>query len=511
MLPTEHRRFLDGPATAGGGHIALEADSYFNPYGTRVDAPGDLETDGLLDYLGILARNRKTLIAGALLGLVAAVLITLPQTPTYRARTSLEIQGVNNDFLNSKQINPVNDDGANSNVAADIQTQIKIINSEFLIDRVADHLRANGTLPSGGPESKASWLRTVLHLPAASPVDFVEQFRRDALNNLTVSQIGQTRMVEVYFRSPDPKLAADFVNQLDADYIDSNVEARWKMSEQTGTWLSHQIDDIRVKLEGSELMLQRYARTAGLLFTSVAVGNQDRNNVTDEKLHQMQEELSRAQAARIQAQSRFEIARTSPPDTLADVLNDQSLRDLQRQITDLRRQAAELSSIYTEKNERLQRIEVQIAPLVTALEDQRTAILSRIRSDYETAVRHETLLQSAYDSQVSTVLDQADKSIQYNILKRDVDTNRQLYESMLQQVKAASVASAMRASNIRIVDPGKVPTEPFSPNLKINAGLGGIAGLTFGAVLVLIPQEHRSHSQAARRDAVLDQAALSWV
>ena len=171
--------------------------------------------------------------------------------------------------------------------------------------------------------------------------------------------------------------------------------------------------------------------------------------MSDEKLRQMQEELSRAQAARIQAQSRFEIARSSAPDTLADVLNDQSLRDLQRQITDLRRQAAELGSIYTEKNEKLQRIEVQIAPLVTALEDQRNAILSRIRSDYETAVRHETLLQSAYDGQVSTVLDQADKSIQYNILKRDVDTNRQLYESMLQQVKAASVASAMRASNIR--------------------------------------------------------------
>ncbi|MBV9480623.1 MAG: polysaccharide biosynthesis tyrosine autokinase [Acidobacteria bacterium] len=276
------------------------------------------------------------------------------------------------------------------------------------------------------------------------------------------------------------------MNLLNAEYIESNVEARWRMSEQTSKWLGHQIDDIRGKLERSELMLQQYARRSGLLFTSGQFGNPDRTNVSDEKLHQMQEQLSRAQEARALTQSHYEIAKAAAPDTLADVLNDQSLRDLQRQITDLRRQAAELKSIYTPKHEKVQRVEVQIAPLEEAFQRQRAAILDRIQNDYETALRHERLLQADYHGQVGVILDQADKSIQYNILKRDVDTNRQLYESMLQQIKASTVASAIRASNIRIVDPGKVPADPYSPNLKINIGLGFIAGFVVGVIFVLV-------------------------
>ena len=483
----EPKRLLPGyPAAPTGVRKPAELDYTAHPFSFQSDTPVDLETDGLFDYLRILANNRGTVFLAAVLGMVAAALLTLPQTPVYRARTTLEIQGVNNEFLNSKQVSPVNDDGSNSNVMADIQTQIKIINSEFLVDRVVDRLVATGKLSSTAPLGQGSLWRMLLRQKAPASSNVAEQLRQTALKNLTVSQISQTRMIEVYFKSPDPQLAADFVNVLDAEYIESNVEARWKMSEQTSKWLGRQIDDTRGKLERSELELQRYARRAGLLFSSGQLGNTDRTNVSDEKLRQMQEQLSRAQDLRAMAQSQHEIAKAAAPDTLADVLSDQSLRDLQRQITDLRRQAADLSSVYTDKNERVQRIEVQIVPLEAAFQKQRAAILERIENDYQTTLRHEHLLRADYDAQVGVILDQADKSIQYNILKRDVDTNRQLYDSMLQQVKASSVASAIRASNIRIVDPGKVPGSRFTPNLGVNVGLGSIAGLVFGVAFVLI-------------------------
>jgi capsular exopolysaccharide synthesis family protein len=480
-----YTRFSLDPSLQTNGLRRLpERDYAAYPNVTPADTPTGLETESLFDYARILLGNYRTLLVAMLIGILGAALVTLPEAPVYRARTTLEIQGLNNEFLNTKQVSPVSDDGSNSSIIADIQTQIKIINSEFLVDRVVDRLKAAGKLKPLNRNNRPSIVPSLFRASAPVPDDAVEQFHRTALRNLTVSQISQTRVIEVLFKAPDPSLAADFVNTLDAEYIESNIEARWKMSEHTSEWLGHQLDDTRGKLERSELNLQRYARRSGLLFTSA--DNQEKTNVAEEKLTQLQGAVSRAQELRSLEQSRYEIAKAASPDSLADVLNDQTLRDLQRQITDLRRQQAELNSLYTAKYERVERIAVQIAPLEEAFRRERASILDRIRNDYQTALRQEELLRVDYQAQSAVILDQADKSIQYNILKRDVDSNRQLYESMLQQFKASSVASVMRASNIRIIDPGKVRSAPYTPNLKINIALGAIAGLVFGVAFVLI-------------------------
>jgi capsular exopolysaccharide synthesis family protein len=120
------------------------------------------------------------------------------------------------------------------------------------------------------------------------------------------------------------------------------------------------------------------------------------------------------------------------------------------------------------------------------LDRERADIVSRIRNDYDGALRREKLLAADYDAQSRIVTEQAGKSIQYNILKRDVDSNRQIYESVLQQVREASVASAIRASNIRIVDPADPPRVPYSPRLRMNAFLGLLSGGVFGVALVLM-------------------------
>ena len=242
----------------------------------------------------------------------------------------------------------------------------------------------------------------------------------EAARSLKVRAEGQTRVVEVSYDSTDPRFAADFVNTLAQEFIESNVEARWKMSERTGEWLSRQLDDMRIKLERSEDSWQSYARSTGLMFTS------EKTNVSEEKLRQLQEELSKAQADRITSQSRWEITKTSPPDALPDVLNDSSLRSLQEKLTELRRQQAQLITIYTEKHSKVKQVEAQIAPLEAALQKERSAIIDRLRNDYDAALRREKLLTADYASQSRSVSDQDEKSIQYNILKREADSNRQL-------------------------------------------------------------------------------------
>jgi polysaccharide biosynthesis transport protein len=468
------------------------------------DEGAGAETGGLIEYWRMLRRRRGTLVLIAALGIVVAVLVTLPQTPVYRARTALEVQNINSDFLNAKQINPLSEDGG-VNPLTDVQTQMKIVLSENLIDSViAKYSAADKLGPLRGQTGQlADWLGVLnIKLPAPKPGDAEYKIQQKAIKNLTVRQLGQTRVLEVLFDSPDPAFAAGFLNDLTAGFIDSNMEARWQMSQHTGEWLSRQLDDMRIKLERSQDALETYARQSGLLYTMPAnpASGTEKTNVSEEKLRQLQEELSKAQADRAGAQSRYEVASSAAPDTLADVLSDVSLRELQGKLTELRRQEAELLALYTPKHEKVRAVLAQIAPLESAFNKQRSAILNRIRTDYDTAMQRERLLQADYSAQARVVTEQAGKSVQYNILRREVDSNQQLYESLLQQVKEASVASAMRASNIRIVDRASLPHKPYSPDYILNCGLGLLSGLLAGVALVVM-QERADHTLREPGDA----------
>jgi polysaccharide biosynthesis transport protein len=456
-----------------GGSPAPYIDvPYFGP-----DPADGQQTGGLLEYWRILRRRRGTLILFAFLGALVGFLVTLPQTPVYQARTSVEIVGLNENFLNIKQVTPVSESGATSETS-DIQTQIKILQSESLLERVLAKVKTKVPEP-GGPSRISAW-RRALNLPEPPPIDQHEMALRSAARSLKVRAAGQSRILEITVDSTDPRTAAEFANTLATEFIEQNLESRWKSTEHTSDWLTHQLDDMRIKLERSEDAMQAYARQAGLMFTS------EKTNVSEEKLKQLQQELSVAQGERIAKQSRFEMATTSPPEALPDVLNDTGLREYQSKLTELRRQIAELSSTFTPDHPKVKRVQAQLSTMETALERERGAIVKRIRNEYDEAVRKEKLLTSAYATQARLVTGESEKAIQYNIMKREVDSNRMLYDTMLQQLKQSTIAAAMRASNIRVVDTAKAPTRPYKPNMPVSSGLGLFTGLFLGVAFVIM-------------------------
>ena len=450
------------------------------PYRYSREYLEDASPGGLLEYWNILRRRKGAVLLFAFAGTLLAVLFTLPQTPVYQARASLEIQSLNQDFMNTKQVNPVSE--AQDYFSNDIQTHIKLLQSDTLLDRVSAKLtQAKPGDPTPPPGRIFAW-RHALNLPEPQAVDARKQALALAAASLKLRAAGQTRIVEILCDSADPRLAADFVNALGNEYIDQSMEARWQMNQRTSEWLTRQLEDVRIKLERSEDQLQRYARQSGLLFT----GDKEKQNVSDEKLRQLQQELSKAQADRISMQSRYEMAQGAEPESLPDVLNDNSLRDYQSKLTDLRRQEADLSATYRPEYAKVKKVKAQIVTLETALVRERKAIIDRIHNDYEQAQRREKLLAAIYATQATLVTAESEKSIQYNILKREVDTTRSLYEGMFQRVKESAIASAMRASNVRIVDMATVPKFPYKPNLTVNGMLGLLAGLFLGVAFVVM-------------------------
>lgn len=435
------------------------------------------DADGLLAYWRLLMHRKGWIFGFVVLGGVAGVLVSLVQTPVYEARISMEVQNFNQDFLNVGKVDPTS---VNYESDSYLQTVIKMIQSDALLDRVSAKVPFSGSSANTPEPGHTSVVRALLGLPQPKPQTPKEKAVRMAINSLTVRGSGMTRLLEVFCDSTDPQFAADFVNTLSAEFIQQNLEARWNSAQHVTDWLTEQLRGLKTQMEASEERLNAYIRSAGLIASS------DKDNVVTQKLDQLQQELLRAQADRVAKQSRYELATTTPPDSLPDVLDDISLRDYQIRFVELRRQYAELTSALTPAHPHVKRLEAQIAELKTSAAERRANVINRIQNDYQTARRRESLLESAYAAQLKLVGEQGIKSVQYNSLKRDVDSTRELYESLLRKFKEAGVAAAMRVSNIRVVDRAKTPQLPARPNRELNLLLGLIAGLSLGTGFVFM-------------------------
>jgi polysaccharide biosynthesis transport protein len=443
----------------------------------RNDRNSEPESGGFFEYWRNLRRHRTTWLVFAFAGALAGFLIAVPQTPVYEAHTSLEIVGLNENFMNLAQVSPVTETRATPE-NSDIQTEIKILQSESLSDRVFAKLRAVGHYFPETPTRGSAW-RKLLRLPEPTSDEIALKSLTGIAKSLKVRAAGQTRVLELTVDSANPRLAADYANTLTAEFIEQNLESRWKSTEKTSDWLGHQLDGMRIKLEHSEDALQAYARQSGLIFTD------EKTNVSGEKLRQLQTELSTAMAERIAKQSRAERAQSSAPESLSDILDDAGLRETQLKITDLHSQIADLRTVYTPEFTQIKRLQAELNTRQLAFDRDRTVVLDRIRNEFQEAATRERLLSAAYDAQAKEVSGQGERAIQYNILKREADSDRQLYDSMLQQLKQSTIAAAMRASNIRVLDAAKIPSHPYKPDPPQSAGLGLLAGVFLGAVFII--------------------------
>src|SRR6266481_1656075 len=297
--------------------------------------------DSLQDYWHILFRHRKTLLSFALAGLLGAIVISLVQTRIYRVRTSLEMQG--NSFLETKD--STDSAGNYATPESYMETQVKLLQSESLLEHVIDKLKLQDQPATG-------WRILTWHRQPKK-----EELIRKIERNLTVRTFGNSRLLEVLYESPDPKGAADFANTLVSEFIELSQEERWKSAEGTAEWLTNHLNIMKTQLEQSEAQLQDYARTSGLTFTS------EKDNLAENKLKEIQDELSKAQADRIANQAKFEAAKSKPADSLPEVLEDPTMREYRQRLTDLQRQYAELSATLTPEHYKVQRVQAQINEL----------------------------------------------------------------------------------------------------------------------------------------------------
>jgi succinoglycan biosynthesis transport protein ExoP len=469
-----NERALPGPQD----HLATRHPGYGE--WVPAEAVADNSHSNLFEYWNKLQKRKYAILACVAIGVLGGLIFSLFQSPLYRSHTSLEVDDLNENFQNLKDQDPTA--GGGGAAESYFQTQIKVLQSQAMLQRVIDKLHMADRIAE--EDKRSFWSKWTRRRSEDDRISAVrqEELMRDVQQHLTVQAWGTNRLAEIYYEDRDPQLAADFANTLVSEFVSQSRETRWEATQGTAEWLTGHLNTLKKNLENSENQLQDYARSSGLVFTA------QNGNVADQKLQQVQEELSKAQAILTDKQANYEMAKDNPVESLPATLDDPTMRDYRQKLTELQRQHAELSSTLTPEHYKVRKVEAEIAELQQALEKERGNILHRAADEYQAAQRRERLLARSYDEQARTVSDVNGKSIRYSTLKHEVDTNRQLYDALLLRVKQAGLAAAMRSSNILVVDAAKPPVFPYRPNFKLNAALGLLSGLFFGVAFVLVSE-----------------------
>jgi succinoglycan biosynthesis transport protein ExoP len=451
----------------------------------------------LRGYGRILWKRRWTVLSALLVTLTAALIYTVKQKPLYRAHTMLEVEQENPNIITVERLFQL------QNVSPDyLETQYKILRSDTLARQVIgenhlDHTKEFNPPPRVWPwqvnaESSESETRDSSKDSAAE-----QRVLRKFEDRLSVDPVRRSLLVQVSFDSEDPERAARVVNTLAAAYIRDNLRSHFEATEQASAWLSKQLDQMKIKLENSQDALQRYAEANGLLFLENSAGQTE--NIVNERLQQLQSELTKAQADLYQKESLYRLIQNGDTGALPGVFDNKMMQQLTVQLADLQRQQAQLAPNFKPGYPQMREIQSQIDRIQQVLSQQRAQAARHIQDEYQAAARRTALLRDAFDSQQKEANLVAEKSVQYNILKREVDTNKQLYQGLLEQMKQAGISSGLKASNIRVVDPAVPPARPSSPRIALNLAFAFLLGLGGGVGLALL-REHLDNTLKNQAD-----------
>ena len=467
-------------ARSGGGALSLEIQE---------ERRDDDEMD-LLAYWHILVK-RRWLVLSILAGVVAlALLATLMATPIYRATSVLQLEKEGTQVVQVEGMQPGGGTGAFD--PAFLQTQYELIKSRSLAERVANELNLDQTTLD--QFSAASWLGRMVELlqPKSKVVvnDDGSQVNADAEAvladtadlvgaGLSVEPVRNSRLVKINYDSPSPEFSARVANSIAEGFIAAGLERNFGASTYAKTFLEDQLKLTKAKLEESERQLVAFAQKENIVNTG-----ESGQSLATQNLTQLNAALAAAQDQRIRAQARWRQAASGPMP--ADMIGNSNIRILQQEKAQLEGEYQQKLQTFKPEYPVMLQLKGQIDELNRQISQEVGGVRASVKAEYDAAASQESMLKGQIAALRSEALDVDGRSIQYNILKREVDTNRQLYDGLLQRFKEVGVAGNVRPNNISIIDRAEVPARRFKPNLVLNLAIGLLLGGMLGVLVAFL-------------------------
>jgi capsular exopolysaccharide synthesis family protein len=437
-------------------------------------------------------RNRLLIAAIVAAAMLAGLGITMLMTPKYQATASIQIDQQSANVLGDNSQQAVQQSDAWQDADRFLQTQVDVLQSRALALMVAqdlnlgandDFVRRMGAKPADKPEGALSLADTKQG-----------QILKILSTKLKVDLPRNSRVVAISFTSPDPRLAARVANAFAADFMMFNMKRKFGASTYARNFLEGQLNDTRSKLEVSERALLDYARGANLLDVSggIASGTDSTSgaatprSLTTSNLVELNDAYAQAQALRVQAQQHWQQAQSASPLQLQEVLTNPAVMQLSQ--LKAQAQAAYQQDLQRHKPDypQMQQAAAHIAELDRQISAMANSIRGSIKEQYLTAQKQEQALAGQVNGLKSSTQNEQSRSVEYNILKRTVDTNRAMYDSLLQRYSEVSAQAGVAANNISQVDVADTPVKPVSPRPLVNLTLAGLLGLIVAAGFVLL-------------------------
>jgi len=449
------------------------------------DEPEDATVFDLAVY-SRLALKHRILIIGCFFGALAiGAALTLLMTPIYTAQATLQINRESDRVFNADEVAPRESMTQGEEF---FQTQYGLLRSRSLAERVIENLglaTSDETLEALGVEPPPA---------TGSAATKASRRRAAALGavqaGLSVSPVRGSRLVAVGFDNPNPVVSARIANGFAENFIQANLDRKFESSAYAREFLEERIAQTKERLESAELQLVAYAANQQIInITEPGTGDANlgsTQSLTSNNLVAINGALAQARTARVAAEERWRSARTSALMTLPDVLQNPTIQRLSELRAVLSSTYQQKLSVYQPDFPEMVQLKAQIDEADGQIESLANNIRRSIQSQYEIAASQERSLQSQVTTLTGDVLDLRDRSIQYNILQRELDTTRTLYDGLLQRYKEVSVTGGVTANNISIVDRALPPGIPSKPNLLLNLALAMFLGLGLGVVAAFV-------------------------
>ncbi len=444
----------------------------------------DHDRFSLRDYWHVLVRRKWSMALFLALILTVTAVGTYWVTPVYRATLTLQIEREYAKVVQFQDVIPVE-----STLDKDFyQTQYELLRSRTLAKRVMDQLDLfnHPSFAVAAPGRWHQWWEGMLNEPASAQGGerSSEQAQIDVfLKGLVVEPVRHSRLVKIHYDHPDPHIAAQIANYLAENFISMNLERRMDASSYAKTFLNERLLETKKRLEESEKRLAEFARRHELIKLD------EKRTLQLQTLDSLTVALAAAQQERIDAEAVYREMQNTKGEGFTLFLQNEVIQKLKETEVSLETQYQENLRVYKPGYPLMRQLESQLAEVRATIQAEIAKLRDAIRADYQKAKRKERLLAKRVEQQKAQVLALQDSSIEYNILQRNVDTNRQLYDGLLQRLREVGVAGGVATNNVSIVDPAEVPNRKHSPKTLVNMLVALIIGLT-GAVGLAFVIEH---------------------
>ena len=432
----------------------------------------------LSQYLWILKRHRRHILAFVAISIFATAIVSLRLTPIYEGTTTIDIdRRIPTGILGQEATQAATNDADQF-----MATQIKLIQSDSVLRPVERkyHLRAR---------EKSNWSRQ-----AANPGVLEEA--PVVLKKLNVSRPPNTYLLLISYRSTDRQLSADVANAIGDSYLAHSYNIRYKAAAGLSGFMEKQLEELKAKMERSSAALAQFERELNV------INPEEKTSIVSARLLQLNTEYTNAQADRVKKEAAFTSVKTGGMEAAAVSSQGEALTKLTEDANVARQNLADIRTRYGANHPEYQKADARLQEAERELRQTTDKIAQRIEIEYQQAVARESMLKSAVLESKAEFDSLNSRSFEYQTLKREADTDKTLYEELIRKIKEAGINASFQSSSIRIADPARPPYKPVFPNIPLNLALAALLStlLAVGAAVMMDALDNtvRDPEQVAR-------------